>query len=90
MKKAIVSQEPHSIAKENGNRVEESRGYSNLGMEYYSNGDFRKALEYHQLHLDISKEVGEKEGEGRAYGNLGIACISLGQFRKAIEYHELQ
>ncbi|XP_073229373.1 uncharacterized protein [Porites lutea] len=59
-----------------------------LGIAYYSLGDFRKAIEYHERHLKISKEVGDRAGEGRAYGNLGIAYRNLGYFQKAIKYHE--
>ena len=51
-------------------------------------GDSRKAIEYHEKHLEIAKEVDHRVGEGNAYGNLGIAYRSLGDFRKAIEYHE--
>ena len=59
-----------------------------LGIAYYSLGDFRKAIEYHERHLKISKEVGDRAGEGAAYGNLGVAYRNLGDFQKAIEYHE--
>ena len=59
-----------------------------LGIAYYSLGDFRKAIEYHERHLKISKEVGDRAGEGKAYGNLGNAYRNVGDFQKAIEYHE--
>ena len=58
-----------------------------LGIAYYSRGDFRKAIEYHERHLKISKEVGDRAGEGRAYGRLGNAYDRLGNFQKAIQYH---
>ena len=51
--------------------------------------DFKKAVEYHNLHLKRAKEVREMHGEGNAYGNLGNAYDSLGDFKKAIEYHNL-
>ena len=44
-----------------------------LGIAYYSLGDFRKAIEYHERYLKISKEVGDRAGEGRAYRILGVA-----------------
>ena len=59
-----------------------------LGIAYYSLGDFRKAIEYHQRYLKISTEKGDREGQGRAYCNLGVAYDSLGDLQKAIEYHE--
>ena len=60
-----------------------------LGIAYYSLGDFRKAIEYHERYLKISKEVRDRVGEGGAYRNLGIAYTNLGDFRKAIEYHDV-
>ena len=59
-----------------------------LGIAFYSLGDFRKAIEYHERHHKISKEGGDRAGGGKAYGNLGNAYHTLGDFQKAIEYHE--
>ena len=77
------------IAKEVGDKHGEGNAYGNLGNAYFSLGDFKKAIEYNNLHLKIAKEVGDKHGEGGAYGNLGNAYISLGDFKKAIEYHNV-
>ena len=63
--------------------------YGNLGNAYDSLGDFKKAIEYHELYLKIAKEVGDRAGEGKSYVNLGNAYHSLGDLKKAIEYHEL-
>ena len=54
-----------------GDRKGEGKAYSNLGNAYYSLGDFQKAIEYHERHLNLSDEVGDRAGEGRAYCNLG-------------------
>ena len=54
-----------------------------LGIAYYSLGDFRKAIEYHERHLKISKEVGDRAGERIAYCNLGNAYHSFGHFRES-------
>ena len=59
-----------------------------LGIAYYSLGDFRKAIEYHERHLKISKEVGDRAGEGKAYGNLGNAYDSLGDLQKAVQCYK--
>ena len=71
-----------------GDRTGEGRSYSNLGNAYYRLRDFKKAIEYHEHHLEIAKEVGDRAGEGRSYGHLDNAYDSLGNFEKAIEYHE--
>ena len=75
------------IAKEIGDRAGEGRGYGHLGNAYDSLGDYRKAMEYHEKHLQIAIEIGDRAGEGRADGNLGTALQSQGDFRNAIEYH---
>ena len=42
----------------------EGNTYGNLGNAYHSLGDFKKALEYHNLLRKVVKEVGDKQGEG--------------------------
>ena len=71
--------------KEVGNKLGEAGAYGNLSASYKGLGDFRKAIEYQNLHLDICKEVVDKHGEGGAYGNLGYAYKSQGDFKEAIE-----
>ena len=39
--------------------------YCNLGTIYHGLVEFKKAIKYHQRHLQIAKEVGDKAGEGR-------------------------
>ncbi|XP_044168991.1 tetratricopeptide repeat protein 28-like [Acropora millepora] len=91
----VTSEKPLSIiekllkiAIEIGDRAGEGRTYGNLGNAYRSQGDFRKAIEYHEKDLKMAIEIGDRAGEGQAYGNLGNAYRSLGDFQKAIEYHE--
>ena len=76
------------IAIEIGDRREEGVQYRTLGNAYYSLGNYRKAIEYHEKSLKIAIEIGNRDGEGGAYGSLGNASQSLGDFQKAIEYHE--
>lgn len=56
-----------------GDRAEEGCVYGNPCNAYRSLGNFLKAIEYHQLHLQFTKEVGDWSREGRTYGNLGKA-----------------
>ena len=76
------------IAIEIGVRGGEGAAYGNLGNDYDSLGDHRKAIEYHEKHFKIAIEIGNRGGEGTAYGNLRNDYSSLGDYRKAIEYHE--
>ena len=70
------------VSIEKDDRTEKGNGYRGLGNPYFSLGDFRKAIEYHEKHLKIAIEIGDRAGEGRANGNLG-AYFSLDCFRKA-------
>ena len=70
-----------------GDRAGEGSSYCNFGNAYYSLGDFKKAIEYHERHQKIIKEVGDRAGEGTSYANLGNAYYRLGDFKTAIEYH---
>lgn len=54
-------------------------------MTYRNLGEFGKALEYHEKHLNISKQVGDLAGEaGIANYNLGLVSRNLGDFKRAI------
>ncbi|XP_078380661.1 uncharacterized protein LOC144663549 [Oculina patagonica] len=76
------------VANSHDNTAGEGCAYGNLGCAYHRLGHFKKAIEYHELHLKIAKEVRDAAGEGGAYGNLGNDYHSLGDFKKAMEYHE--
>ncbi|PSB15848.1 hypothetical protein C7B65_23450, partial [Phormidesmis priestleyi ULC007] len=77
-----------AIAREIKDRLGEGRSLGNLGIAYYSLGNYAKAIEYHEQRLAIAREIKDRLGEGRSLGNLGIAYYSLGNYAKAIEYHE--
>ena len=53
---------------------------------YLSLGDFTKAIEYHNLFLEITKEIGDKHGEVISYGGLANDYRSLGNLIKAIDF----
>ncbi|MGA7731442.1 MAG: tetratricopeptide repeat protein [Chloroflexia bacterium] len=71
-----------------GNKDAEGRVLSNLGVAYEDLGETRKAIGYHEQHLQITREIGYRRGESGALGNLGVAYAALGETRKAIGYHE--
>jgi MinD-like ATPase involved in chromosome partitioning or flagellar assembly/tetratricopeptide (TPR) repeat protein len=66
----------------------ESAALGNLGMAYESLGEYSRAIEYQEQHLEIAHEIGDRRSEGNALGNLGLAYHSLGEYRRAIEYHQ--
>ena len=79
---------PHLLNRSNDGLNMMMISYCTLGIIYHGLGQFKKAIKYHQRHLEIAKEVGDKAEEGRGYVNLGNAYHGLGQFQTAIEYHQ--
>ena len=78
-----------SIAKTKGDRAWEGKAYYKLSRAFYSQDDFKQAIEYLKLHLSISKEVGDRCEEGRASCFLGVVYHRQGDFQQAIECHKL-
>ena len=72
-----------------GDVSSEGTAYAGLGNANQRLGDFKKAIHYHDLCLEIARKVGDVSSEGRTYGNLGNAYHGLGDFKKAIHYHDL-
>ena len=71
-----------------GDVSSEGMANGNLGNDYHNLGDFKKAMHYHERHLEIAKKLGDVSSEGKAYGNLGNDYRNLGDLKKAIHYHE--
>jgi len=86
--KIVFYENSLKIKKKIRDKAGESVCYGNLGVAYYSLGDFKKAIEFLENSLKIKKEIGDKAGESACYTNLGIAYQSLGDSRKAIEFPE--
>ena len=71
------------------NHPDVAASYSNIGLAYYSLGDYDKALEYYNKAHDIRLDVfGENHPDVAAiYNNIGMAYDSLGDYDKALEYY---
>jgi len=54
------------IAKEIGDRAGQVP-CGNLGNAYDSLGDFQKAMDYHEKHIQIAIEIGDRAGKGGGY-----------------------
>ena len=83
--------EAESIAKtlEENSENEGNLLYS-LGIVYYSQGEYEKALEYYEKSLKIRLSIlGENHPSmARSYNNIGIVYISQGEYERALEYIE--
>ncbi len=76
------------ISREIGDRNGEASSYNNLGLAYYSLGEYQQAIQYYQQSLAITREIGDRNGEASSYNNLGNAYSSLGEYQQAIQYHQ--
>jgi tetratricopeptide (TPR) repeat protein len=78
----LISKEPIAIH-------QYSIEMGNLGNAYYWSGDYKNAMEYQLIHLDMSRKLGDKQGENRSLGRLGRIHHSMGNNSKAIKHlHE--
>ncbi|MHC5918259.1 MAG: tetratricopeptide repeat protein, partial [Nostoc sp.] len=66
----------------------EGKALGSLGNAYLDLGNYAKAIEYEQQHLEIAREIKDCQSEGAALGNLGNAYLDLGNYAKAIEYEQ--
>ena len=85
----VKHMEELSIAKKLGDREREGNTYYKLADIYYSQGNFKQAIEYHELDLNIAKELGNRSKEGEACCSLGGAYHRLGDFQQAVECHKI-
>ncbi|MCY7391262.1 MAG: tetratricopeptide repeat protein, partial [Leptolyngbyaceae cyanobacterium CAN_BIN12] len=74
--------------RQNKHRRGEGQSLGNLGIAYYSLGNYGKAIKSHEQSLAIAREIKDRRGEGQSLGNLGNAYYSLGNYDKAIESQE--
>jgi tetratricopeptide (TPR) repeat protein len=61
---------------------------NNLGVCYFSLGQYTRAMEHYEQTLTIARAIGDRGGEGSALSGLGLCYDSLGQYARAIEHHE--
>lgn len=59
-----------------------------LGITYHSLGDYRKAIEFHQMDLKLCQENEMVEEQISAIGNIALAHHFLKEYEQAKIYHE--
>ncbi len=59
-----------------------------MGWAYIKLGEYPKAIELHEKHLEIARRIGDVRGEGNTLGNMGSVYGYLGNHHKAIELYE--
>ena len=71
-----------------GTEGSEGYVYRSLGINYFNQSNFKKALGYHQLDLKIAEDANDKAGQGLAYAYIGRAFFSLSDMKMAIVNQE--
>jgi class 3 adenylate cyclase len=61
-------------------------GFKNIGMVYYSKGDFDEAINYWSKSLEAFEEIGFKLGISNMQNNIGSIYQTKGDDPKALEY----
>ncbi|MBA3706483.1 MAG: tetratricopeptide repeat protein, partial [Bacteroidetes bacterium] len=64
-----------------------SNSINNLGWGFYSQGDFKLALDCYSQALKLREKTGDKIAIGNSYNNIGLAYWGLGNTEKALENH---
>ncbi len=59
----------------------------NIGLIYSEQGDYPKALYYHNRSLRISEEIDDKLGMSISLHNIGECYIKEGDYIKALDFH---
>jgi len=75
-----------AMAEALGDRAGEARACGNLGLCYYSTGDYGRAREQHEQHRAMCEALGDRAGVARACGNLAKCCLNTGDYGRAISY----
>ena len=63
-----------------------SSSYNNIGLVLHNQGNYEKALEYHEKNLKIKQEIGDKRGMGISYNNIGNIYTEQGNYEMALDY----
>ena len=71
------------------NHIDTATSYNNIGIVYYSQGDYENALEYSFKALHIREKIlGPNHPDvAESYNNIGSIYSSQRDFDKALEYH---
>jgi tetratricopeptide (TPR) repeat protein len=78
-------------AKDLAKKINYKNGYSHactiLGILYFNQGLYDRALESHLISLKIREESGDPKRIAACAQNLGIVCVALKNYDKAFEYY---
>ena len=55
-----------------GDKWAQTKCYTNLSVDYYGLGDFKRAIEFSEKGLELAKEIGDRASEADSYTNIGV------------------
>jgi len=58
-----------------------------IGIVYYNQGDYVKAIEYYTKSLKIKEELEDKLGMAATFNNIGMVYYDQGNYARAINYY---
>ena len=64
------------------------KALNRLGIAYRSQGDYTKAIDFHQQSLEIRRQIGDRKGIATSLSGLGNAYRSQGDYAKAIDFQQ--
>ncbi|HEX7415425.1 MAG TPA: tetratricopeptide repeat protein, partial [Bacteroidia bacterium] len=64
-----------------------SSSYNAIGVVYFQQGNFPKALDYYLKALKIDEELNDKSGIANVLVNIGIFYKDQGDYQKALDYY---
>lgn len=78
------------LSREYNFRDIERMALNNLGLQYWSSGEFQRALNSFFQALEINRKYfsDDKESEANNQSNIGLIYQELKQYSRAIEYHQ--
>ena len=62
-----------------------SKYTNNIGIWYYKDDDYSKAIEYYEKSLAIKEELKDTRNMGKTLNNLGEVYFDMGDFTSSIE-----
>lgn len=68
--------------------IELASAYNNLGIHYYMQFEYRKAIGVQLKAVRFYQKGGDLESQGGSYNNIGVCYKNLKEFDKAILYYE--
>ncbi|MGA9527479.1 MAG: tetratricopeptide repeat protein [Terriglobales bacterium] len=79
-----------AAARHLNDRGAERSHLGNLGSLYGNLGEYRRAIQCYERHLQIAREAGDRRGELQDLANLGHAYDALGEHGRAMEIFKQQ